>query len=258
MDAKETCKIDHVIDRRGLTAPGRRMESIDQHLVDRWTGADDQPSAGYKKLTEWFNKRLLKQVYERNGRSTIRTRIDGEYEALRGDDDIARGEVMDDLRADGIDADSLVWDMVSWSTMRRHLKGCLDAEKPSQEATTEWELSSLDIARGRLTDKAISALKSLSSKRELPDAHKADVEVQVKLSCPECPTRVPIEDAVERGYVCSDHFDTVPAANRPESTMSDLASMALLPIGLAPSALLGTLVSESSIVAFDLLAVAPL
>jgi hypothetical protein len=266
MDAAETCKIDHVIERWGLTAPGGSAGSVDDHLVERWTGSGDAPAVGYKQLTEWFNKRLLKRAYERNGRDTMRTRIDGEYEALRGEDDIVRREVMDDLRADGIDARSLVDDMVSWSTMRRHLQGCLDAEKAAQEATTEWELRSLDIARSQMASKAVSALKSLATKEELPDAHRADVEVQVKLSCPECPTRVPLEDAVERGYVCSDHFDAVPADDRPGTVGS--ATKALLPIGLAQtilfdslyldSFLLDSIVTEGSLLAADVLSAAPL
>jgi len=258
MTADETCKIDHVVDRFGLSAPGQAGESIDRYLVDRWTGADDGAAVGYKQLTEWFNKRLMKRVYERNGRDTIGTRIESEYEALRGDDDLVRIEVAEDLRADGVDADALVDAMVSWSTMRRHLKRCLEAEKAAQPARTEWELESLDIARNQVTDKAQSALKSLSSKRELPDAHRATVEVQVKLSCPECPTRVPLEDAVERGYVCRDHFDSATADGGRGSTLTDAASRALLPLGILQSIALDAFSAEEVFSVVDAVASIPL
>lgn len=201
-----TCKVDHVTDRRRLTAPGQEYGSIDQYLVARWTG-EDGPALGYKPLTEWFNKRLLKQVYERNGRDTTGPRVDSEYEALTGDDDLVRHEVLNDLQDSGIAAESLVDDMVSWSTMRRHLNECLGEEKPTTPSETDWERRSVDIARERTREKVTDALGSLARKGMLPEASKADVQVQIKLSCPECPTRVPLEDALRRGYVCKDHFE---------------------------------------------------
>lgn len=200
------CKVDFVIDRYDISAPGMADRSIDEYLVAQWTGMERE-SVGYQALTHWFNKRLLKQVYERNGRETIGTRVDSDYEALRGDDEIIREEVLDDLRSDGIDAESLVKDMVSWSTMRRHLRDCLEAEKPSPQAKKNWELDSVNIARERTKTKTVSALRSLANKERLPEADKADIDVQIKLSCPECPTRIPLEDALSRGYVCKDHFE---------------------------------------------------
>lgn len=204
------CKVDHIIDRYDLTAPGGEFADLDEYLVEMWKGNAGLESVGYKRLTEIFNKRLLKHVYESNGRETVGTRLESDYEALTGDDDILRQEVLDDLAADGIDGESLGKDMISWSTMRRHLKGCLDEQKEQQTAQTEWEIESVDIARERLEEKTQSALRSYSKKGTLPDADKAEVDVQVKVSCPECPTRVPLKDALERGFVCKDHFDTAP------------------------------------------------
>lgn len=206
MTAERGCKVDFVVDRHDLSAPKSGYSSIDEYLVARWTGTEGE-SEGYKQLTEWFNKRLLKRIYERNGRETLGIRIHSEYEALTGDDEIVREEVIDDLSSDGIAAESLVDDMVSWSTMRRHLQDCLEAEKTTPPSRTDWELESIDIARERTEEKTIAALRSLANKKQLPDADRANVTVQIKLSCPECPTRIPLQDALARGYVCKDHFE---------------------------------------------------
>jgi DNA-binding transcriptional ArsR family regulator len=232
------CKVDIVADRYDLTAPGGQDGSLDEYLVRRWTGDGESEALGYEQLTEWFNRRLLRQVYETNGRETLGTRIESEFEALVGDDDLLRQEVIDDLESDGIDAETLREDMVSWSTMRRHLKACLDAEKATTRGeASDWELRSIDIARSQVEGKTGDALRSLATKQRLPEGHRATVEVQIKLSCPECPTRVPLEDAVERGYVCKDHFVTASEApSSSENSSSPSSPMrALIPIGIGQS-----------------------
>jgi hypothetical protein len=111
---------------------------------------------------------------------------------------------MDSLRADGIDADRLLSDMVSWGTMRTHLTDCLDGEKESEPAG-EWERDSIEMARSFAREKVQSALSSLESRGELEDVDRAAVSIQVQIQCEECPTRVPLEVALERGYVCETH-----------------------------------------------------
>ncbi|MFB6180106.1 MAG: rod-determining factor RdfA [Halorientalis sp.] len=238
MADRKGCKVDRTIDRYELSPPGGQFETLDAYLVARWTGETGGESVGYKGLTDWFNKRLLKHVYERHGRSTLGTRLDSEYDALTGDKELLRGEVVDDLAADGIDAETVQRDMVSWSTMRRHLKECLDAEKQTREATSDWEVQSVEIAKDRLETKTGEALRSLDSKDKLPEATKAAVDIQVKLSCPECPTRVPLEDALNRGYICETHFETSDSESESGETirLSDKIGL-LIMIGLSTSLL---------------------
>lgn len=200
------CKVDRVVERHGLDPARPDFDSVDAYLEARWTGADGRSPAGYRTLAEWFNKRLMKQVYDEHGRETLGLRVDSEFDALTGDDDLVRKEVQDDLNADGIDAAALSEDMISWSTLRHHLNDCLEAEKPSTTGTTDWERESVRIAQERTARKVTEALRSLDSKGELPNASRADVSVQVHLSCPECPVRVPLAEAVSRGYVCGEHL----------------------------------------------------
>lgn len=206
MAADGSCKVERVADRYDLDVPQSGYDSVDEYLQARWTGGDGRSPDGYRTLAEWFNKRLLKHVYDEHGRETVGLRVDGDYDALTGDDDLVRREVMDDLRGGGIDPDELCDDMISWSTLRHHLKGCLDGEKPTRTATTDWERESVRIAREHTAEKVAAALRSLDSKGDLPNAEAAEIDVQVQLSCPECPVRVPLAEAVSRGYVCPDHL----------------------------------------------------
>lgn len=206
MAAEGDCKVDHVVSKYDLGPARPGYDSVDAYLRARWTGSDGRSADGYRTLARWFNKRLLKHVYDEHGREAVGVRLDSAYTALTGDDDLAREEVLADLEADGIDAATLVRDMVSWSTLRHHLQGCLDAEKPLEPATTEWERESVRIAQERTVGKVEEALSSLDSKGQLPGADRVEVTVQVQLTCPECPVRVSLSEAVSRGYICRDHL----------------------------------------------------
>lgn len=203
--ARNRCKVDDAVEEYDLRAPGTGSGSIDDYLVARWTGTNGRGAVGYRTLAEWFNRHLLGRVYDEHGRSTIGARVESEYEAITGDDDIVRGEVVGDLESDGIDAESLVDDMVSPRTMHRHLTGCLGAEKETPEARTDWERTSVEKARGLLEEKVAKASSSLASKGELRGADGAGIEVRIYLSCPECATRIPFEAARHQGYVCEEH-----------------------------------------------------
>jgi DNA-binding transcriptional ArsR family regulator len=221
------CKIDPIIERHSLTVPDPGYESVDEYLVARWTGADGRSSVGYKTLTEWFNKQLLKRLYEDHGRDTVSAHLDREYEIITGDEDLQRDELAADLATDDFDIDELATMLVSWSTMRHHLKDCLGAEKDMSSAKTDWESNTVQMARERAAEKAQSVLSSLHSKDRLRDADQAEVDVQVKLSCPACSVRVPFEDAVERGYVCNTHSETPSEEPKNARAQHQYSSLAL-------------------------------
>jgi hypothetical protein len=202
------CKVDTAVERYGLASADPVYETIDEGLLKRWKGDDDRSPTGYRSLTEWFNKRLLKQVYDEHGRESLGARVDSDYEALRSDDDLLSEETVESLRSDGVDAERVRDDMVSWGTMRTHLQECLDGEKAPQAARTEWERESIEKAREVTREKAESALSSLATKGEIDGVDSASVEVRIQISCGHCPTRVPFDVAAERGYVCEQHGRT--------------------------------------------------
>jgi transcription initiation factor IIE alpha subunit len=202
------CKVGEVIEARDLDEEVSEAE-FDDSLVSRWVGANGYPETGLRPLADWFNEQLLKRAYIDHGRSTIETRIESEYRALTSDDDIARGEVVDDLATDGIDGDELSADFVSKSTLQRHLTNCLDVEKASDERSErEWEKRRVEYVKETIGENVTGALRSLENRGELPGATAATVETPVLLQCPECGTRVRFETAAQRGYVCREHLGT--------------------------------------------------
>ncbi|WP_207891662.1 rod-determining factor RdfA [Natrarchaeobius halalkaliphilus] len=204
MNDADCCKVGTLIGKYDLDSPRTADDSLDDYLLSRWLGDDETQSVGYRTLTEWFNKRLLKKAYDGTGRSAMGNRLESDYEALT-DDGLVKMDTIDDLEADGIDAEAVLDDMISWSTMRNHLNECLDEKKERAEAETNWELTSVEIACDQTKQKVESALNSLVSKGKIDDEQDPDVEITVQLCCTKCPTRVPFDVAMNRGYVCADH-----------------------------------------------------
>jgi len=203
MGSSGGCKIDRVVGAYGLAGADPRHASIHDGLLARWQGTDGHSAVGYRTLTGWFNRRLLQRACVENGRDIAGGRVDHDYEALTGDDELRRAEVEESLRADGVDADRLLEDMVSWGTVRTHLTGCLDGTK--ERAGGDWERDAIGMARSFAREKVEGALSSLGAKGDLAGLDRASVTIQVQVQCEACPTRVPLEVALDRGYVCETH-----------------------------------------------------
>ncbi len=204
--SSERCKVGRVADRYDVEADHDDFDDLDRELTALWKGEGRFEERGYRSLSTWFNKRLLRSAYEANDRLTLGTRLDDEFETLTGDNDIARDELLDDLTQDGIDGERLHKDMISFSTLRRHLTDCLGDEKETREAETDWERTSVEIASDRLVEKVEKALSSHETKGRIEGATDADVSVRVQLSCPECPTRRTLNETLRLGYVCEAHL----------------------------------------------------
>ncbi|WP_135535950.1 rod-determining factor RdfA [Halostella pelagica] len=215
-----SCKIDTVVQKHDLDISQAGYGDIDEYLLQRWTGEDGRPAEGYRSLTEWFNKRLLKRVYDEHNRQTTGVKLESEYDVLQSKDELTRQELEDDLRTTGIDADEVTADMISWSTMRHHLNDCLDGTKEMETADSDWERKSVEIASEQVEEKAVEAVRSLSSKGEIADSGEPGIAVNVNLSCPECHVQTPFSKAVERGYVCGDHAHDDPENGDGEPTRS--------------------------------------
>lgn len=199
------CKVGSTTATYDLRGPSG-SEGVDDYLAARWVGVGEYDPTGYRTLADWFNRRVLRTVYLDHGRSATEVRVESEYRALTGDDDLRRREVLDDLATDGVDAEALLDALVSRSTMARHLKGCLDAEKSSAEAGSDWEREKIAYGRRTFRRSVDEAVTSLAGKGVLPGGDRAEVELPVRLSCPECATRVSLDAALRRGSVCEEHL----------------------------------------------------
>lgn len=206
--SEHCCKVGRVTASYELDVSGKDAETVDAYLAARWTGDGEYSAIGYRRLAEWFNERLIRKVYVEHDRSFTDVRIESELSALAGGDELKREEVMDDLDRDGIDGDQLQADLVSRSTMSRHLKECLTVQKEPRSARrdTNWEMERIEFGRRKFRESVDAAVSSLTNKGDLPGGKSARIELPILLSCPECAIRVSLSTALERGYICDDHL----------------------------------------------------
>lgn len=207
METKSCCKVDRIRDSHGISPPSRVDRDLDTYLVARWTGKGETEAVGVRTLTDWFNRQVLKRTYRKHGRSDSTVRITSDYKALQGDGtpEHERAELLSELAEDGIDGEAMATQFISKSTLSRHLKECLDATKDGPESETEWEIDRVRIATNTYRSHLESALQSLEHKDQISGIGDATLQIQSYLSCPECPTRVTVEQAYEQGYVCVEH-----------------------------------------------------
>jgi len=197
------CKVGRTSAKHGLAHGGQ--STIDDRLATLWLGGTGSSGRSVRDLTDYYNKTVLKETYIQQSRDFLSDYLDSDYEALTGDDEAKRAEVVDSLAADGIDAEALVDDFVSAPTLYRHLTNCLELEKGRAESG-DWEDNSLSMTYENTQRYVSNILDSWDRKGVLPHASHAETTVRIYLDCPVCDTQTTIERARRRGYVCADHM----------------------------------------------------
>lgn len=210
--ARDCCKVARCRRENDLRSPDDALDDLDDYLVARWRGEAGYDETGVRGLVDWFNRYVVRETYIEHGRRVTNTRIESEYDALTSDDEAVVAEVVDDLARDGIDGAALRDSFPSRSTMARHLRDCLGAQKDTS-ATGDWERDSIEHSRESARDHVSSVLETLANKGRLPGADEAILSIPVYLACPDCSRRVDLEEALERGYICETHLGT--AADAP-------------------------------------------
>jgi hypothetical protein len=180
------------------------MEQYESRLLEQWQ--DDGPQRkGYRALAEWLNVTMLRREMELAGMSTIGDEAESKYERLQSDDSTIAAEVGDTLRSAGVDIDRLLTDFVSYGSVRTHLKECLDAERSTDTATTDWERNSIEIARTNATENIEGAIQSLLNKDEIKAHDDVTINVSVELECNECHSLMNVDRALRQGELCDDY-----------------------------------------------------
>ena len=187
------CKVCRVLDER-------EMELYERRLVEQWQ-AEGSQRKGYRQLATWLNELLLRREMDRAGLSTLGDEAESKYERLSSGDETVAAEVRDTLRNSGVDIDSLEDDFVSYGVVRTHLLECLGEEYDPTPSATDWETTSIEIARSHAEEKVTEAVRSLVNKGELTAVGDITAHVTVEVECDESHVRVPLERALRRGYV---------------------------------------------------------
>jgi len=187
-----SCKVCSVLSKYDV-------EHYDDRLVDQWT-APKPERKGYRQLARWLNTNLLRREMDRGGLLTLADEVESKYERLQGDTATA-DELREHLLREGVPINELMSNFVSYGVVRTHLQECLDIEREAE--ASDWEAEAIRITRNHAKGKIVEAARSLRNKGEIQATEDMTVHVTAEIECESCHTRVPVERAMRRGYVCT-------------------------------------------------------
>jgi hypothetical protein len=207
------CKVCRVLDERG-------MQGYESRLVAQWKGEAGQRK-GYRNLSKWLNVTILRREMDRSGMSTLGNEAESQYERLQREDTVAE-EVRTNLRTAGIPIDSVEADFVSYGVVRTHLTECLGESYEHEEG--DWEAESIEMTRSFAESKLSEAVRSASKKGKLEAVGDISVSVSIELECEATHVRVPIDQALRRGYVSKPQAGSEGQESPPEAGATPQAS----------------------------------
>lgn len=170
-----------------------------ERLEEYWTREENRYSL--RELAARFNRQLLRAVMEQNGLNPLDGEVENTYRLLT-DDDVSQGmqtQAHNRLQKQGIDVDQLVSDFVSYGTVRRHLKGCLGAERESTDAdddAVENGTQRIAALQNRTIAVTENTLSQLDAAGDLASGN-IDVFVDITVSCTDCGYHAPVHEFIE-------------------------------------------------------------
>lgn len=186
------CKLGRVARQYGI-------EDVEGELVDLWQREDDRYSL--RELAEYFNEELVREAMEDHGLMPLQGEPEHIYHLLT-DGDVSGGmkaQLRNRLEQNGIDPDRLTADTVSYQTVNRHFKQCLDLSFESRESTSPKERIDSVTAMARRTE--LVAQQTVEQLQYADDVTlgEFDVTVTVGLTCTDCNRDLRLHELVERG-----------------------------------------------------------
>ena len=183
-----SCKLDRIADEYGLT-------SVDDEL--RGAKAD---GASLRDLETLVNHRLLKQAFLDAGSPLLPGEADTLYELLT-DSEVSQGteiQLRNRLETEGIDAESVVGDFVSYQTVRTHLRECLDVDTSrQQELSVEGERKTVFGTLGRSERIVQDSVDRLATAEKL-DTGQLTVSVTARVTCEDCARSYTLDELLTR------------------------------------------------------------
>jgi hypothetical protein len=191
-DQTPSCKIDRMAADYDLSREAER-------LGEYWTRDDNRYSL--RELAVHFNHQLLRGAMEQAGLNPLDGEVENTYRLLT-DEEVSPGmrtQAHNRLQKHDIDVDQLQSDFVSYGTVRRHLKGCLGAEREPNEADNnpaETGAQRIAALQNRTVAVTENTLSQLASANELT-VGDIDVFVDITVSCPECGMHATVREFID-------------------------------------------------------------
>ncbi|SNZ12318.1 hypothetical protein SAMN06269185_1610 [Natronoarchaeum philippinense] len=188
-----TCKVDRVRDEYDLY-------NLDERLCHRYETGD----VGVRRLETWINQQLLRRAMERAGMTVL----DGEeenYHRLLTDDEVmdsAQDKAKLELRDAGVDVEQVTSDFVSYRTVLKHLKSCLNADTSRDYSPDpERDLQQIKKMRTRFANVIEGSLERLAREGEV-EIDEPSASVQLKVRCGNCNRRHDVLDLLADSLTC--------------------------------------------------------
>jgi len=176
------------------------LYNLDERLLHRYEAKEE----GVRQLERWFNERVLERAMEQAGATVLDGEEQNYYRLLTSDDvmDSARRETKRELRDMGVDVDGVESDFVSYRTVLKHLRSCLDTDT-SREYDPDIKRAQTRVSK--ITSRVKSVISgSLERLNDHDEVHIEDptVSVSAKVRCSSCNRRHDVEGFLSDGGVC--------------------------------------------------------
>lgn len=191
--ANDCCKAGRVAAKYGF------REYLDETISNDWA-ATDGPSL--RKITTRFNKRIIQETLIDQGEPPLDGEEDLIYEHLIRESDRSSDRIERRLEDNGIDANSLREDFISYKTIDRHFKNCVDLERETKEPLSKSEAIDRIRAMNRRLEKVAENTLTEVSDHTSTTFETPDVSAAVTVTCPECGERKSFTAAVREGCGC--------------------------------------------------------
>jgi len=189
-------KVAKLIEQYGLTSIGEEMERA-------WTD-ERETRRSLRELAESFNKQLVANAMAEAGMNTINGEPENVHRLLT-DDDVSsadRTRARRRLDREGIDADELLDNFVSYQAIGTYLTECRNAEYSRDERDQKSaEATNIQRLRGRTAAATEAKIEQLSRSGRL-DIGEFQTIVDVSVVCEDCGSQYEVSELPDRG-VCS-------------------------------------------------------
>jgi hypothetical protein len=196
---RPSSKVARLVEEYGLEGLGDEIER-------RWTATGSERMS-LRSLADHFNRRLLERALRDAGETPSDVEVETVYDHLTGDEVSTgvRTDTRNRLARNGVDAEALTDDFVTYQAIRSYLTEYRDAEYEgnTDEQKIEKDLESIQRLVSRTQSVTEDRIASLRDTGRF-DVGDFDVLLDVSVFCHECGTQYTVFELFDqRGCDCS-------------------------------------------------------
>jgi len=115
------CEVDELIEEYNVEDVPPEDLLVGGPLAKKWVTTFAKEPNGMEELTDWFNRYILREIYNDHDRTPPDIHLEREYQVYRNEESIQRHELAADLEGDGINFEEVADVFVSPETVHNHL-----------------------------------------------------------------------------------------------------------------------------------------